>query len=152
MRYIVGMSLRFRWLVAFAALAVMVFGIAELPQTKVDVFPEFAPPQVEIQTIALGNSSNEVEELITVPLEEQLSGIQGLYRYAVEVGGPAFLDPSDLRAGHGRTPGPSARCGTPRAGDGDAADMGQPALHDAGPVVDEPHHEDRPQFQRGEPD
>ena len=78
MRYIVGMSLRFRWLVAFAALAVMVFGIAELPQTKVDVFPEFAPPQVEIQTIALGNSSNEVEELITVPLEEQLSGIQGL--------------------------------------------------------------------------
>ena len=42
------------------------------------MFPEFAPPQVEIQTIALGNSSTEVEELITVPIEEQLQGIEGL--------------------------------------------------------------------------
>jgi CzcA family heavy metal efflux pump len=65
-------------LVVFAAVALMVLGFAEIPKTKVDVFPEFAPPQVEIQTIALGNSSNEVEELITVPLEEQLSGVEGL--------------------------------------------------------------------------
>ena len=78
MRFIVGRSLRFRWLVVFAAVAVMALGFAEIPKTKVDVFPEFAPPQVEIQTIALGNSSSEVEELITVPLEEQLSGIEGL--------------------------------------------------------------------------
>jgi CzcA family heavy metal efflux pump len=78
MRHVVAFSLRFRWLVVFAAVAVMVLGVAELPRTKVDVFPEFAPPYVEIQTIALGNSSNEVEELITVPLEEQLSGIEGL--------------------------------------------------------------------------
>ena len=78
MRHIVARSLRFRWLVVFAAVALMVLGFAQIPNTKVDVFPEFAPPQVEIQTIALGNSSNEVEELITVPIEEQLSGIAGL--------------------------------------------------------------------------
>src|SRR5919109_600557 len=78
MRWIVGRSLRFRWLVVFAAAALMVFGIAQIPSTKVDVFPEFAPPRVEIQTIALGNSSNEVEELITVPIEDQLQGIAGL--------------------------------------------------------------------------
>ncbi len=78
MRHIVGKSLRFRWLVVFAAAALLVLGFAEIPNTKVDVFPEFAPPQVEIQTIALGNSSNEVEQLITVPIEEQLSGIEGL--------------------------------------------------------------------------
>jgi Cu/Ag efflux pump CusA len=78
MRRIVRLSLRFRWLVVFAASAVMFLGLAEIPTTKVDVFPEFAPPQVEIQTIALGNSSNEVEQLITVPIEEQLSGIEGL--------------------------------------------------------------------------
>jgi CzcA family heavy metal efflux pump len=77
MHFIVGRSLRFRWLVVFAAVAIMTLGFAEIPKTKVDVFPEFAPPQVEIQTIALGNSSNEVEELITVPLEEQLGGIEG---------------------------------------------------------------------------
>jgi CzcA family heavy metal efflux pump len=78
MRWIVSRSLRFRWLVVFAAAAMTAFGISQIPNTKVDVFPEFAPPQVEIQTIALGNSSSEVEELITVPMEEQLNGLQGL--------------------------------------------------------------------------
>jgi Cu/Ag efflux pump CusA len=72
MRFIVSRSLRFRWLVIFIATALMVFGALEIPNAKVDVFPEFAPPQVEIQTIALGNSSAEVEELVTVPLEEVL--------------------------------------------------------------------------------
>ena len=78
MRWIVSRSLRFRWLVLFAGAAMMAFGVAQIPNAKVDVFPEFAPPQVEIQTIALGNSSTEVEELITVPMEEQLNGIEGL--------------------------------------------------------------------------
>ncbi|HYO46720.1 MAG TPA: efflux RND transporter permease subunit [Gemmatimonadota bacterium] len=78
MRWIVGRSLRFRWLVVFAAAAMMAFGVAQIPSAKVDVFPEFAPPRIEIQTIALGNSSNEVEELITVPIEQQLNGLEGL--------------------------------------------------------------------------
>ena len=78
MRWIVSRSLRFRWLVLFGATALMVFGVTQIPNTKVDVFPEFAPPQVEIQTIALGNSSAEVEEFITVPIEDQLQGIDGL--------------------------------------------------------------------------
>jgi CzcA family heavy metal efflux pump len=78
MRTIVKASLRFRWIVLFLAAATLALGFVQLPDTKVDVFPEFAPPQVEIQTIALGNSTNEVEELITVPIEDQLNGIEGL--------------------------------------------------------------------------
>ena len=78
MRTIVKASLRFRWIVLFLAASILALGFVQLPDTKVDVFPEFAPPQVEIQTIALGNSSNEVEELITVPIEDQLNGIEGL--------------------------------------------------------------------------
>jgi CzcA family heavy metal efflux pump len=78
MRWIVGSSLRFRWLVIFAAAALMVFGIGETRNAEVDVFPEFAPPRVEVQIVAIGNSSQEVEELITIPLEEQLNGIEGL--------------------------------------------------------------------------
>ena len=78
MRWIVGQSLRFRWLVVFVAAVTTAFGIAQIPSAQVDVFPEFAPPRVEIQTAALGNSSNEVEELITVPLEEQLNGVPGV--------------------------------------------------------------------------
>ena len=44
----------------------------------VDVFPEFAPPRVEIQTACLGLSASEVEELVTVPLEQPLNGMPGL--------------------------------------------------------------------------
>jgi CzcA family heavy metal efflux pump len=77
-RWIVSRSLRFRWLMVFAAGAIMAFGVTQIPSAEVDVFPEFAPPRVEIQTIALGNSSNEVEELITIPIEEQLNGLPGL--------------------------------------------------------------------------
>lgn len=78
MRRIVRSSLRFRWLVVFAAAVVIVFGAAESRNASVDVFPEFAPPRVEIQTIATGNSPQQVEELITIPLEEQLNGVEGL--------------------------------------------------------------------------
>jgi CzcA family heavy metal efflux pump len=44
----------------------------------VDVFPEFAPPRVEIQTLALGLSGTEVESLVTIPLEQALNGVPEL--------------------------------------------------------------------------
>ncbi len=78
MRRVVAASLSLRWIVVFVAAAVLGLGLASIPQTQVDVFPEFAPPRVEIQTIALGNSSTEVEQLITVPIEDQLGGLEGL--------------------------------------------------------------------------
>ncbi len=78
MRWIVARSLQFRWIVIFLAGTFMAFSLAEIPESKVDVFPEFAPPQVEIQTIALGNSTSEVESLVTVPIEEALNGLPGL--------------------------------------------------------------------------
>lgn len=78
MRWIVSRSLRFHWIILFVAIGVMGVGVAEIPAAKVDVFPEFSEPQVEIQTIALGNSTSEVESLITVPIEEALNGIPGL--------------------------------------------------------------------------
>jgi CzcA family heavy metal efflux pump len=43
-----------------------------------DVFPEFAPPRVEIQTEAPGLSTEEVESLITVPIESAVNGVPGL--------------------------------------------------------------------------
>src|SRR3970282_2331545 len=78
MRWIVQTSLRYRYLVVFFAAARMVFGIARLSNSSVDVFPEFAPPKVEIQTISLGLSAEAVEELVTVPLEQALNGLPGL--------------------------------------------------------------------------
>jgi CzcA family heavy metal efflux pump len=78
MGWIIGSSLRFRHLVAAAAAAMMALGIAVLPGMHVDVFPEFAPPRVLIQTACVGLSTSDVEQLVTVPIEAALNGIQGL--------------------------------------------------------------------------
>jgi CzcA family heavy metal efflux pump len=56
----------------------MYFGIGRIPKMPVDVFPEFAPPMVEIQTICLGLAAEEVETLVTAPMELVLNGVPGL--------------------------------------------------------------------------
>ncbi|WP_344467828.1 efflux RND transporter permease subunit [Kitasatospora kazusensis] len=78
MRAIVSWSLRYRLLVVAAAVAMMVVGITTVRDTPVDVFPEFAPPQVQIQTESLGLSTSDVESLVTVPLELAMNGMPGL--------------------------------------------------------------------------
>lgn len=78
-RWIVGTSLRFRLLVLALAVAVMLVGVAQLRKAPVDVLPEFTPPYVEVQTEALGLSAEEVEQLVTVPLEaDLLNGTKGV--------------------------------------------------------------------------
>jgi Cu/Ag efflux pump CusA len=74
MRWIAEASLDNRFVVAALAMAIVAIGVVQLPKMPVDVLPEFGPPYVEIQTEALGLSADEVESLITVPLEEFLSG------------------------------------------------------------------------------
>jgi CzcA family heavy metal efflux pump len=60
------------------ASALLIFGFAQVREIPVDVFPEFAPPRVEIQTACLGLSAEDVEALVTVPLEQALNGVEGL--------------------------------------------------------------------------
>ena len=76
--WIIGGSLRFRFLVLAIAVALLVFGAQQLRRMPIDVFPEFAPPKVEIQTEGPGMTSTEVEELITIPMEDQLRSVPGV--------------------------------------------------------------------------
>jgi CzcA family heavy metal efflux pump len=78
MRWVVGSSLKFRFLVVAVAAAMVLLGAGQLGQLPVDVFPEFAPPRVEIQTACVGLSASEVEALVTTPIEETLNGLPGL--------------------------------------------------------------------------
>jgi CzcA family heavy metal efflux pump len=71
-RSIVQSVLRARSLVIAIAAAVMVFGAIRLHEMPVDLYPEFSPPYVQVQTEALGLSAEEVEGLITIPLEADL--------------------------------------------------------------------------------
>ena len=69
---IVRSSLKFQFLVITIAIAMMAFGFTQFRGMPVDVLPEFSPPFVEIQTEALGLSAEEVEQMITVPMEQDL--------------------------------------------------------------------------------
>ena len=78
MRAIIAASLRFRFLIVALAAALMFLGVGQVKKMPVDVFPEFAPPTVEIQTLGIGLAPADIENLITVPLEEVLGGTPGL--------------------------------------------------------------------------
>ena len=72
MTWLMGVSLRFGRLVVAAALGLLVLTFVQLRGAPVDVYPELMPPAVQIQTEALGLSAAEVEQLVTVPLEQDL--------------------------------------------------------------------------------
>jgi len=78
MKWLIAVSLRQRVLVLALAAVLVVFGIRAVRTSPLDVFPEFAPPLVEVQTEAPGLSTEEVESLISVPLENGLNGISWL--------------------------------------------------------------------------
>jgi len=71
-RWIIESSLRLRFLVLVLAVVLAAYGFTELRKMPVDVYPEFNPPLVEVQTEALGLSASEVESLITLPMEADL--------------------------------------------------------------------------------
>ena len=78
MRWIVDLALRLRVVVTALAVFLMIMGVRVARDTPMDVFPEFAPPLVEIQTEAPGLSTPAVESLVTGPIENALNGISGL--------------------------------------------------------------------------
>jgi CzcA family heavy metal efflux pump len=72
---LIRFSIRFRGVVIALAALLLGYGIYGLTQAKYDVFPEFAPPQVSIQTESPGLASEEVELLVTRPIESAVNGV-----------------------------------------------------------------------------
>lgn len=75
---LVRFSLRFRGVIIALAIAFVGYGIFNVTQAKYDVFPDFAPPQVSIQTEAPGLSPEQVELLVTQPIENAINGVPGI--------------------------------------------------------------------------
>ncbi|NQV11471.1 MAG: efflux RND transporter permease subunit [Cyanobacteria bacterium] len=71
-------SIARRWLVVVAAILITLWGVLAVGQMPLDVFPPFAPPQVDVQTTAAGLSPEEVETRITLPIESAVNGIAGV--------------------------------------------------------------------------
>jgi len=78
LRWLVDFSLRFRGVVIALGMVVLGYGIYTASRSKLDVFPEFAPPLVVIQTEAAGLSPDQVEQLVTRPIETAVNGVANL--------------------------------------------------------------------------
>src|SRR5215213_5722181 len=74
LRALVLLSLRHRLAVLAVACALLVWGGIKAGRAPLDVFPAFVQPQVEIQTEAPGLSAEQVEQLVTRPVELEVSG------------------------------------------------------------------------------
>lgn len=77
-QFLLDSSLKNRLLVLLAALILTLYGAFTLTQTPVDVFPDLNKPTVTVITEAGGMASEEVEQLITFPLETALNGLPGV--------------------------------------------------------------------------
>jgi CzcA family heavy metal efflux pump len=75
---IVKWSIAQRWLVVIASIIISLWGFRVLTEMPLDVFPNFAPPQVEIMTEAEGLAPEEVESLVTRPIESAINGTPGI--------------------------------------------------------------------------
>ena len=71
-------SLRFPIVVCALAAILVVYGVVVLVRAKYDVFPEFVPPQASVQTEAPGLVAEQVELLVTLPIEQAISGASGV--------------------------------------------------------------------------
>ncbi|QLE46122.1 efflux RND transporter permease subunit (plasmid) [Nostoc sp. C052] len=75
---IVKWSIAQRWLIVIASILISLWGLRVITQMPLDVFPAFAPPQVEIQVQASGLAPEEIESLVTRPIESAINGTPGL--------------------------------------------------------------------------
>lgn len=75
---LIDTSLKYKLLVLTLFIAITAFGYKAYIQTPVDAFPDITPKQVVIYTESPGNSSEDIEKLITYPIESALSGMAGV--------------------------------------------------------------------------
>jgi CzcA family heavy metal efflux pump len=75
---LVTFSLRFRGIIIALACIALVYGVYVAEHARFDVFPDFVQPQVAIQTECPGLSPEQVELLVTVPLETRVTGLTDL--------------------------------------------------------------------------
>src|SRR5271156_2431427 len=75
---LVSFALSQRFLIVIASLMLMVWGAISFRNLPIDAYPDLSPPHVEIITQWPGHAAEEVERLVTIPIEIELNGIPRL--------------------------------------------------------------------------
>src|SRR5215467_14441130 len=75
---LIRFAIRFRGVVVGLAVVLLGYGVLSVTRAKYDVFPEFAPPQVSIQTEGPGLTPEQIETLVTQPIENAINGVPGV--------------------------------------------------------------------------
>ncbi len=72
---LVSFALQQRFLIIIASLALMIWGAVSFQKLPIDAYPDLSPPHVEIITQWPGHAAEEMERLVTIPLEIEMNGI-----------------------------------------------------------------------------
>jgi heavy metal efflux system protein len=75
---LVSFALRQRFLIVIASIALMIYGAVSFQKLPIDAYPDLSPPHVELITQWPGHAAEEVERLVTIPLEIEMNGIPQL--------------------------------------------------------------------------
>ena len=75
---IVDIALRYRFLVLLGTISIIIFGVFSYSQLPVDAFPDISPIMVPVFVEADGMAPEEIERLITFPIESSMNGLPGV--------------------------------------------------------------------------
>ena len=78
LKLIIELSLKYKLLVIVLFMAISAFGYRAYTQIPIDAFPDITPKQVVVYTESPGNSAEDIEKIITYPIESALSGMAGV--------------------------------------------------------------------------
>jgi cobalt-zinc-cadmium resistance protein CzcA len=75
---LVSFALSQRFLIVIGALALMIWGVFAFEHLPIDAYPDLSPPHVEIISQWPGHAAEEMERLVTIPIEVEMNGIPRL--------------------------------------------------------------------------
>ena len=84
--FIIHTSLKQRAIVLGISLLLVIYGVLTVRKMPVDVFPDLNKPTVTLMTEAGGMAPEEVEQLVTLPVESSMNGMSGVTRVRSEIG------------------------------------------------------------------
>ena len=93
---IVQFALRQRFLILMLAVFIIIGGAISFQRMPVDAYPDLSPPMVEIITQWPGHAAEEVERLVTLPIEVEMNGVPKMEIHALHLAVRAFGHDPDV--------------------------------------------------------